>query len=121
MMISRRGLIGGLAALVTAPAIVRVESLMPVKLVDLNYTRYIFDYFIATDSVIIRIDKSNRPLREFRGHMLRRDAALKYFPAGIEKELSKRLITDDDFHQVYADVHISHGHLTHERLKEMSV
>lgn len=34
MLISRRGLIGGLAGFLAAPAIVRASSLMPVKVVD---------------------------------------------------------------------------------------
>ena len=34
MLISRRGLIGGMAGLLAAPAIVRASSLMPVKAVE---------------------------------------------------------------------------------------
>jgi hypothetical protein len=50
-MISRRGLLGGFGALLAAPAIVRVQSLMPVKVfADSNVgTR-----FLLTDRVIPR-------------------------------------------------------------------
>ena len=40
-MISRRGLVAGLASLIAAPAIVRAESLMPVKRVVITTPAYL--------------------------------------------------------------------------------
>lgn len=55
---SRRKFLTGLSALIVAPAIVRVESLMPVKSIDLADYRYIVDYMIGTDTMALRMDKA---------------------------------------------------------------
>lgn len=51
---TRRGFLTGLAALITAPAIIKVENLMPIELIDLYNTRYIWDYEI----MILRVDRA---------------------------------------------------------------
>lgn len=62
-MLSRRKLITGLISLATAPAIVRVESLMPVKVIDLYDTRCLYGYDIASDRMILRIDRCLNKLK----------------------------------------------------------
>lgn len=59
---SRRAFLGGLAALIAAPAIVRVGSLMPIKIVDLYDTRCMLDYQVMSDRYILRVDRCSRTL-----------------------------------------------------------
>jgi len=60
---TRRGFITGLAALITAPAIIKVENLMPIKVIDLYNTRYIWDYEIMSDKMVLRVDRALHPLK----------------------------------------------------------
>lgn len=55
---SRRGFLIGALALMSAPMIVRAEALMPIKVVDLYDTRCLCLYEIATDRLILRLDRS---------------------------------------------------------------
>lgn len=59
---TRRGFIAGALALITAPAIVRVENIMPVRVFDPYYTRAIMDYNVATDMLFLRVDRAHHPL-----------------------------------------------------------
>lgn len=59
---NRRSLITGLASLIVAPAIVKVQNIMPVKAFDPYYTRAFWDYDVYWDSMNLRIDKSLSPL-----------------------------------------------------------
>lgn len=61
-MIARRNFLKGLGSLIVAPSIVRVESLMPIKVIDPAYYRYLIDYSIVDDSMILRMDKALFPL-----------------------------------------------------------
>lgn len=63
MKLSRRELLTGLVAFAAAPAIVRAESLMPVKIIDWYDTRCLIGYQIKTDSYILRVDRFSRLLR----------------------------------------------------------
>ena len=60
---SRRGFIAGLGALIVAPVIIPYTNLMPVKAVDDFYSRYIFDYNVAYDAMMVRCDKASFPLK----------------------------------------------------------
>lgn len=60
MNLTRRGLLTGLVAFAAAPAIVRAESLMPVK--DFRYTRYLADYLVGSDEWVISVDRAWEPL-----------------------------------------------------------
>ena len=60
---TRRGFITGLTALIIAPAIIKVENLMPIKVVDLYNTRYIWDYEIMSDRMILRVDRALHALK----------------------------------------------------------
>ena len=77
MALSRRGLLTGLIALASAPAIVRVESLMPVKMIDWYDTRALVEYQIASDSYILRVDRSTLTLRRPRGMHCVREISIK--------------------------------------------
>jgi hypothetical protein len=69
MILSRRSLLTGLAATLAAPAVVRAGSLMPVKLFDPYYTRYLCAYSIGTDEMRLRVDRALFPLPNPRpGH-----------------------------------------------------
>ena len=58
----RRFLIGGAAFIGCAPAIVRAGIIMPVRVVDPYYRRYLMDYNIGTNMTIMRCDVSLTPL-----------------------------------------------------------
>lgn len=60
--ISRRGLLLGIGSLIVAPSIVRASSLMPIKIMDPYFYRYMSCYCIGTDVIIERIDKALFPL-----------------------------------------------------------
>lgn len=64
----RRSFLVGLAAAFTAPAIVRADSLMPVKFVDWHDTRILYAYLIGSDEMAIRVDRAPhrmvRPVRD---------------------------------------------------------
>jgi len=63
ILASRRSFLTGLtAALIVAPSIVRASSLMPVKAFDPFYRRYIWDYCIGTDEMMLRCDVAQFPL-----------------------------------------------------------
>jgi len=76
---SRRGFITGLTSLMVAPAIVRVESIMPVKFVDIYNTRYLVDYNLGTDSLVLRIDRALHalPMPKYVNY-ISEEHALKY-------------------------------------------
>lgn len=80
---SRRLFLGGLAALAVAPAIVRAESLMPVKPVDLYDTRALIFYDAAWDELRLRVDRSLQTMkRPSRGAWVIPDyVAKKLMPA----------------------------------------
>lgn len=59
---SRRSFISGLTALVVAPAIIRASNLMPVK--NFYYDRFLVDYEIGLDCLVIRMDRAQFPLYE---------------------------------------------------------
>lgn len=61
-MLTRRGLVASLAAVIAAPAIVRPSSLMPVKFMDPYYTRFIQYYDERYDAAAIRVDRATFPL-----------------------------------------------------------
>lgn len=48
---SRRGFITGLTSLIVAPAIVRVENIMPVKTIDLFISQYKFTNYHTADAM----------------------------------------------------------------------
>ena len=62
MMIARHNFLKGLGSLIVAPSIVRVESLMPIKVIDNAYYRYLINYSISTDSMVLIMDKALFPL-----------------------------------------------------------
>lgn len=59
---TRRGFIIGALALVTAPAIVRADSLMKIAPIDVYDTRCLIDYDIGSDQLLLRVDRSLRRL-----------------------------------------------------------
>lgn len=61
--LKRRSFLTGLGALIVAPSIVRVQSIMPVKSFDPYYRRYLWDYCIGTDSMILRCDVALHQLK----------------------------------------------------------
>jgi hypothetical protein len=60
--LGRRSFILGLGSIIAAPAIVRVSSLMPVRVFDPAYYRYLVDYSIGSDRMMLRMDKALFPL-----------------------------------------------------------
>lgn len=54
---TRRGFLIGALALMTAPAIVRVDSLMKVVPIDVYDTRCLWDYCIQSDEMLLRVDR----------------------------------------------------------------
>lgn len=60
---TRRGFLIGALALMTAPAIVRVDSLMKIMPIDVYDTRCLVRYSIERDDLILRIDRSLRRLK----------------------------------------------------------
>jgi hypothetical protein len=59
---SRRGFLIGALALMTAPAIVRADSIMKVASIDVFDTRCLIDYNIMDDQLVLRVDRSLRTL-----------------------------------------------------------
>jgi len=57
---TRRGFLVGVLALVAAPAIVRVDSIMKIARVDVFDTRCLVDY--EEDRLLLRVDRSLRTL-----------------------------------------------------------
>lgn len=55
---TRRGFLIGALALMTAPAIVRADSLMKVTPIDVYDTRCLIDYEISMDRWLLRVDRS---------------------------------------------------------------
>jgi len=53
---TRRKFITGLSALIVAPAIVRVESLMPVRAVPIIITREAIELFTKTNKFLAELD-----------------------------------------------------------------
>lgn len=62
LMFPRRNFLIGLGSLLAAPAVVKASSIMPVKLFDPYYTRYLAAYDITTDQILLRVDRSLKPL-----------------------------------------------------------
>ncbi len=58
MNLNRRGFLGGLISAIAAPAIVRIDNIMSVRLTDFYNTRFIWDYAIATDQMFLRVDRA---------------------------------------------------------------
>lgn len=54
---TRRGFLIGALALMTAPAIVRADSLMKIVPIDVYDTRCLVDYDIGTDTLVLRVDR----------------------------------------------------------------
>lgn len=54
---TRRGFLVGALALITAPAIVRADSLMKIVPIDVYDTRCLWDYDIGWDEMILRVDR----------------------------------------------------------------
>lgn len=69
MHVSRRGLITGLIALSSAPAIVRAESLMKVVSIDIYDTRCLVQYEVAWDGFSIRVDRRLETMLRPKGHL----------------------------------------------------
>lgn len=63
MTIQRRSFLIGLGSLLAAPAVVHSSNIMPIKLFNPYYTRYLLDYEIGSDRMAIRVDKALHPLR----------------------------------------------------------
>jgi hypothetical protein len=63
MIIQRRSFLLGLGAVIAAPAIVKPQNIMPIKLFDPYYTRYLMDYLLGSDELALRIDRSLSPLK----------------------------------------------------------
>lgn len=59
---NRRGFLLGLTSALAAPAIVHAGNLMPVKIFDPYYTRYLVAYNIGTDELLLRVDRALFPL-----------------------------------------------------------
>lgn len=82
---NRRAFIGGALALFAAPAIVRAQSLMPVK--PTFYERAICNYSIGTDQLFIRLDvQQGYPLPVPRFGAISVDAALRRLPPEYVKK-----------------------------------
>lgn len=60
---NRRGFLVGLMSTLAAPSIVHAANLMPVKIFNPYYTRYLVDYCIGTDELVLRVDRALFPLR----------------------------------------------------------
>lgn len=61
-LIGRRWFLAGLGAAITAPTIVRASSLMPIKVIDPYYRRYLLVYSIGLDAMMMQADVSLKPL-----------------------------------------------------------
>lgn len=61
-MINRRNLILGLTSVLAAPSIVHANNLMSIKIFDPYYTRYLVEYCIGTDELMLRVDRAQHPL-----------------------------------------------------------
>ncbi len=62
MIIQRRLFLLGLGAAMAAPAIVKPQNIMSVRLFDPYYTRYLFNYLVDSDEMAIRVDRALHPL-----------------------------------------------------------
>lgn len=62
VLLSRRGLLGGFGALLAAPAIVRVSSLMPVKVFALADDDFV-DQWLAAEALEKQIDEIQERVR----------------------------------------------------------
>lgn len=76
-MLTRRGLITGLISLAAAPAIVRIESLMPVKVMH---------------PIVTGVDWASKP-----------DMAAAYFIEYYEGEIVRTAIPMDKFYRMFDD------------------
>lgn len=87
---SRRGFLIGALALMTAPAIVRADSLMKIVPIDLYDTRCLIDYHIGLDTMVVRVDRlafAGSNLGGLaRGERVRRAGAFE-IPMHVAKEL----------------------------------
>lgn len=59
---TRRGLLLGLTSALASPAIANIENLMPVRVFDPYYTRYLVMHDITFDELVLRIDRARFPL-----------------------------------------------------------
>lgn len=90
MTLSRRGLITGLVSLVAAPAIVRVASLMPVKVMEVE--EYGVSPLISTGALRELYQANTITLLEFRKEIMRewvRDSLFYAGPQWTPREIAK--------------------------------